>query len=350
MRIVVILLALATAAFAGSTVYYARQLSVERARFASTATDPAPVAGRTPAESVARAVTPDSAEAGTAAPATRGTKQAVLKPANGSEFISGVLINGQPMSEEDMKKMQAEYSRQFLAQLDNPEQREELLAERKMVMRHSYPRLAQVLGLSAEEYARYIELSALQQIEMQEMSSRCTLDPDCRMQDLRPQAGADRNQEIDDLLGPERKQKLGSYMNTMGEREAVAQLRNRLPESQRLGEDRAEALISALAEERNAIHQEASQQGMGSSSFGFGAGMVFTTGEGGSFEERYAIAQQNSQRLRERAAQHLNAEQLRAFNEMQDETLISLRGALRQKGITDQNGVTYSAVSITSGN
>jgi hypothetical protein len=349
MRIVVILLALATAAFAGSTVYYARQLSAERARFASTAPDPAP-ARRVLAENASAAHTPDSTEAGTTAPANRGTKQAVLKPANGSEFISGVLINGEPMSEEDMKKMQAEYSRQFLAQLENPEQREELLAERKMIMRHSYPRLAQVLGLTAEEYARYIELSALQQIEMQEMSSRCTLDPDCRMQDHRPQAGADRNQEIDNLLGPERKQKLGSYMNTMGEREAVAQLRNRLPESQRLGEDRAEALISALAEERNTIHQEASQQGMGSSSFGFGAGMVFTTGEGGTFEERYAIAQQNSQRLRERAAQHLNAEQLRAFNEMQDETLISLRGALRQKGITDKNGVTFSAVTVTSGN
>ena len=245
--------------------------------------------------------------------------------------------------------MQAEYSRQFLAQMADPEQREEMLAERKMMMRHSYPRIAQVLGLTPEEHARYIELSALQQIEMQEMSSRCTLDPDCRMQDLRPPGGTDRGQEIDNLLGAERKQKLGTYMNTMGEREAVSQLRNRLPENQRLSEDRSEMLINALAEERNAIHSEAAQQGLGSSSFGFGAGMVFTTGEGGSFEERYAIAQQNSQRLRERAAQHLNAEQLRAFNEMQDETLISLRGALRQKGM-DKNGITYNAVSISSGN
>jgi hypothetical protein len=349
MRIVVILLALATAAFAGSTVYYARQLSVERARFASAAVDPAPVAGRVPAEGVVPARAPDPAESNTSDPANRNARQAALEPATGSGFVSGV-INGQPLSEEDIKKLQAEHARQFLAQLDNPEQREELVAERKMIMRHSYPRLAQTLGLTPQEYARYIELSALQQIEMQETSSRCTVDPDCRMQDMPVHAGADRNQEIDDLLGPERKQKLGTYMNTMGEREAVTQLGNRLPESQRLGEARAEALISALAEERNAIHQEASRQGMGSSSFGFGAGMVFTTGEGGSFEERYAIAQQNSQRLRDRAAQHLNAEQLRAFNEMQDETLISLRGTLRQKGITEMSDTAYSAVSIASGN
>jgi hypothetical protein len=301
-----------------------------------------------PVASAAAAPLPDTAEARPEEPAKPNARTAALKAAGAGEFVSAVVINGQPMSEEDMKKMQAEYSRQFLAQLADPERREEMLAERKMMMRHSYPRIDQVLGLTKDEYARYIELSALQQIEMQELSSRCAVDPDCRMQDLRPHAG-DRNQEIDNLLGAERKQKLGTYMNTMGEREAVAQLRNRLPEAQRLGEDRAEMLISALAEERDAIHREASQQGVGSSSFGFGAGMVFTTGEGGSFEERYEIAKQNSQRLRERAAQYLNTEQLRAFNEMQDETLISLRGALRQKPMS-QGAMSYEAVSITSGN
>ena len=351
MRNVVIVLALTTAAFAGSTVYFAHQLSVER--------DRAAVAGRLPASAAVTSAAPapgaaDSAgsrastEAHDAEPPKPNARNAIVQSAGAGGFVSGVVINGQPMSEEDMKKMQAEYSKQFLAQLADPERREEMLAERTMMMRHSYPRIDQVLGLTKDEYARYIELSALQQIEMQELSSRCAVDPDCRMQDLRPHAG-DRNQEIDNLLGAERKQKLGTYMNTMGEREAVAQLRNRLPEAQRLGEDRAEMLISALAEDRDAIHREASQQGVGSSSFGFGAGMVFTTGEGGSFEERYEIAKQNSQRLRERAAQYLNAEQLRAFNEMQDETLISLRGALRQKPMS-QGAMSYEAVSITSGN
>ena len=353
MRNMVIVLALTTAAFAGSTVYFAHQLSVERDQAASA------VAGRFPASGAVTAADPApgnsntsgmraSSEAGAAEPPKANARTAVVQSARAGEFVSGVVINGQPMSEEDMKKMQAEYSKQFLAQLADPERREEMLAERKMMMRHSYPRIAQVLGLSPDEYARYIELTALQQIEMQEMSSRCAVDPDCRMQDMRP-LSSDRNQEIDNLLGAERKQKLATYMNTMGEREAVSQLRNRLPESQRLSEDRAEMLISALAEERDAIHREATQQGVGSSSFGFGAGMVFTTGEGGSFEERYAIAKQNSQRLRDRAAPYLTAEQLRAFNDMQEESLISLRGALRQKPNT-QGAISYEAVTISSGN
>ena len=341
MRKLVIVLALTTVAFAGSTVYYAHQLSLAQS-VSPVAPAPAPVAN-------AAAARQGDTTAASPEPVKANARQAVLKSAGPGEFVSGVVINGQPMSEDDMKKMQAEYSRSFLAQLDNPEHREELLAERKMMLRYSQPRIDQVLGLTPEEYSRYIELSALQQIEMQEASSRCVVDPDCRMQDLRPHPGADRTQEIDNLLGAERKQKLSNYMNTMGEREAVSQLRNRLPESQRLSEESAEGLINALAEERDAIHREATQQGVGTSGFGFGAGMIFTTGDDGTFEERYATAKQNSQRLRDRAAPHLNAEQMRAFNEMQDETLISLRGALRQKGI-EHGGVTYSAVAVPLGN
>jgi isocitrate lyase len=135
----------------------------------------------------------------------------------------------------------------------------------------------------------------------------------------------------------------------MGERETIAQLRNRLPDAHRLGDDRAESLIQALAEERNAMHREAVQQGVGSSGFGFGAGMIFTTGEDASFEDRYATAKQNSQRMRDRAAQYLNAEQMRAFNEMQDETLLSLRSALRQKEMSvthHADGISYSSVTV----
>jgi hypothetical protein len=81
--------------------------------------------------------------------------------------------------------------------------------------------------------------------------------------------------------------------------------------------------------------------------FGIGAGMVFTPNDGGSFEERYAAAKQNSQRLRDRAAQYLNAEQLRAFNEMQDETLLSLRSMLRHKDTMNvQDGISFTTVAV----
>ena len=135
--------------------------------------------------------------------------------------------------------------------------------------------------------------------------------------------------------------KLATYKNTMGEREAVTQLRSRLPDAQRLSDDKAESLVAALAEEREAMHREAAQQGTGLNGYGMGAGMIFSPNDGRSLEERYEVAKQYSQRLRERAALVLNGEQLRAFNEMQDETLLGLRSMMRNK-----DSQSFSTVTI----
>lgn len=336
MRMLVILLALSTAAFAGTTVYYARQLSAERERAALAARTPATVmTSSSPARESASTAT-------AAAPASPAPpKAAANQVAQG--VMASAMFNGEPLSQERIKEMQAEHSRRLLAQLADPEQREELMAQYKMMMRMSYPRVAQVVGLSAEEYARFIELNAQQQLDAQEAHSRCTLDPNCDMRQMFRGGMDSRQQEVADLLGPERTQKYETYKNTMGEREAVSQLRTRLADSQRLGDDKAEQLIAALAAEREAMTRDALQSGNGVHGFGMGVGMVFAPDDSRPMEERYAAARQNSQRLRDRAAQYLNSEQQRVFNEMQDETLLGLRSALRQK-----NGATFSAVSVAS--
>jgi hypothetical protein len=320
MRKLVIALTLTSLAFAGSTVYFAHQLSVERERLAAI---PLP-AGSVPTASKVPSPAPAAAAGQTVA------KPAGNPPAQAPEF-SGNTVNGQPISEADIKKMQAEYSRRFLERLADPERHEEMLAEYKVIMRNTYPRVDRVVGLSPEEYARFIELVAQQQIDTQEMHARCMTDPTCDVSNLYRNRPDSQRHELDELLGMERAQKFENYKNTMGEREAIAQLRNRLPDSQRLTDDKAEALIAALAEERDAIHRDAVQSGTGMNGFNIGAGMVFSSGDASTFEERYESAQRNSQRLRDRAAQHLSTEQMRAFNEMQEETLISLRGALRNK-------------------
>lgn len=332
MRGWLITLAITSVTFAGTTIYFAQRLSEERERAAAEA--PAPAA-RIDAPAPAKS----SAPAIAAAPSAKGG------PATppGAAFVSGTLVNGvpQPMSDAEMKKMQADYSRNFLAQLADPERREEMLAENKMMMRNTYPRVAQVLGLSPDEYSRFLELSAQQLIDMQEVSAKCMLDPDCQMGNAFPNGVDSRRQELDQLLGPDRSRKLEVYKNTMGEREAVAQLRGRLPDTLRLSEDRAEGLITALAEERDLIHREAAQRGEGLGSFNIGAGMVFAPSDGATFEERYESARQSSQRLHDRAAQYLNAEQLRAFDEMQDETLLGLRRMLRNK-----DGMSMTTVGV----
>lgn len=100
---------------------------------------------------------------------------------------------------------------------------------------------------------------------------------------------------------------------------------------QRLDDDTAERLITALAEERERAQRETSQSGGNVIGLGFGAGMIFTTGSG-SFEAQIEPAERYSQRLRDRAAQLLDAGQMRAFEEMQDEQLVQVRAALRHQG------------------
>ena len=73
--------------------------------------------------------------------------------------------------------------------------------------------------------------------------------------------------------------------------------------------------------------------------------MVFAPADDRPFEERYEAARRYSQRLRDRAAQYLNPEQQRIFNEMQEDTLLSLRGALRNK----DNAGGYTSVTINAG-
>jgi len=246
-------------------------------------------------------------------------------------------VAAQP-SDADIKRMQADHSRQLLARLDDPEGREEVRAEHRIMFRNMYPRVDKFLGLSAEQYEQMLNLMADQQIGMQEKFARCMVDPACDL-DTAVRYGEAQPREVSNFLGTERAAKFESYKNTLGERESVGQLRARLSDNSRMSEDTAERLISALAEERSAMHREAAASGNGMYSFGMGAGTLFAPAEG-SFESRYEAAQQNSQRLRERAAQFLNGEQLRAFNEMQDELLVSMRAQLRQKGNT------FSAVSF----
>jgi hypothetical protein len=253
-----------------------------------------------------------------------------------SEVAAGVSV-ARELSPDEIKKLQENAARQFLEQLATREGREDIIAQHKMMFRNMYPRIERVLGLTPEEHSRFLEMLATQQIEMQEKQMRCTLDPACDPRTLWNMSGDPRQAMIDDFLGPERGEKYSTYMKTMGEREVVSQLRSRLPDAQRLTDDGAESLIMALAAERDAMAREDMGRN-GMTGYGFGAGMIMTTGD--TFEERYESAQRNSQRLRDRAAQYLSAEQMRVFNEMQDETLLSLRALLRNK-----DSMPYTAVA-----
>ena len=323
MRPVVLILSIATLTFAGTTVYFAREAAALSARSA----EPRAAALTTPVVTVP------------ADPADARESLMVTPPPSGVVAGATSANVAMPMrpTDADIRRMQADYSRQVLARLDEPQGRDEMRAEHRLMFRNMYPSLDRFLGLSADEHVALLNLMADQQIGLQEKHARCIMDSSCSLQSL-SYSGESHGREVGDFLGEDRARKFDAYRNTLSEREAVSQLRNRLPENSRLSPDAAEHLIIALAEERAALHREAVVSGNGIHSYGLGAGMLFAPAEG-SVESRHEGARQNSQRLRDRAAQHLDSEQMRVFNEVQDELLVNLRGLLRHKG-------TFSAVTI----
>jgi hypothetical protein len=89
-----------------------------------------------------------------------------------------------PESEQAVSnRMQIEQSRRLLTRIEDPEQREGLLVETKMMMRNAYPRLAQTIGMSSEEAERLFTLLSLQQMDAQEKFARCVLDPGCNIRE-----------------------------------------------------------------------------------------------------------------------------------------------------------------------
>jgi len=324
MRKALIALSLTTVAFATSTAYLARELHVERTR-------PAPPPNMPQAASAppmpVREPRPDAAPAAT-------TVTAAATPALTAS------ASDQAVTEAQIQAQQRQYMEEILVRLQDPEQREEMLAEYKMVSRNSNPRLAQALQLSTEEYDRLIQLMATGQINSIESSAHCSLDPQCNTHGIGRRETDWKTQEIANLLGPERQQKYNEYQNSIQERESVSQLRERLDDAAYLADGQAEALIRILAAERQQITADSGGGFMG---IGNGSGMAYVTVEGNSAEERFASAQENSQRLRARAAEVLTPEQLRVFNEMQDEVVLSARQQLRQKQ-------QFSAVTVAAPN
>ena len=238
---------------------------------------------------------------------------------------------------------QRKYHEQIIKRLDDPEQRAEMLEEYRMMVRSLNPRLAQTLKMSGEEAERLIELLAQQQLDQQEKFARCSVDSSCDFQPIGRDAAGANERELTNLLGAERRQEFEQYRNTMGERRSVTELRTRLSDADYLPEEKAEALIVALADERNQISVDASKRGGGVTGIGNGSGMILITPSGSSPEAQFASAQENSRRLRTRAAEVLTPAQMRAFDEMQEELLRSTRQQLRQ---TQQ----FNAVPITTTN
>jgi hypothetical protein len=321
-KVWVLSLAACTAVLAAGTVHFLRDPAHERdagvdATLAVAADDPE-------RKSIAAA---SATAANSPADSTAGS------PPEGRLVLGPELdTEGHPVNLEmfaRMREAQARQATRLLSQLADGTQREELLASRRVSMRESYAGLPRVLRLPPAGSGQLFDLLARQQLEDEEFSAKCVAQPPCSNEDGANLRAA-HERRLSELFGAGAQQTLYEYQRTRPERQSVDLLRTRLS-GQSLSDDRAEALIIALAGERDAYVSQLSLRGAGLSGFGSAGVMVFVPSDARTFGDRVTAAEQYNDRLRQRAAEVLDADELAALAAMQEEALMALRQQLRQE-------------------
>jgi hypothetical protein len=323
MRKSTVLLSITTVAFAASTLYLALQLRERDAageRISSASASPLePAGGETHA-----------AEAASVVDAAHGSATRAPSPEPATASATGADPATAPAKPHANADATAMFARQQLARLEDPVQRSALLDDARANTRRQYARLRDQLKLGEATFEQLVTLIAEQTLQSQETYFRCAADPACNVKEnFKRNPVDDRSQELLALLGAEKTEELKKYQASLGERDAVAQLRGRLNESNSMRDAQAEALVLALADERDRFQKETAARGSSLEGWGTTLGMVMYSADSNSIDQRLAEAAQYSQRLRQRAGAVLSPAQLAAFNQMQDELLAQMAAYLR---------------------
>jgi hypothetical protein len=313
MRKPLIALSLLCAALAATCVHLAMELRAERAR-------PPPLA-------TAAAAAPHDAATPDRAPVTaRGV--AADPPAGAANHAS------MPESAEDraatMKRNGGPRARWFLAQLQDPTLRQQLLEEWNGTVASGYPGLQKLLELGDTEFRRLLELLVQHSLVSQEKAARCTLEPTCNNMVIDTGLQEAQQLEIAALIGAGRQQRLIEYNKSGMERNTVSHLRVAMVDTEALSDRQAEMLISAFSHEHQQFEAELTQRGANLGGFAVtGANFVFAS-DAASIDVKLNDARSYAARLRERAAQILTPAQLKLFDEAQATGLERMRSWLRQ--------------------
>jgi len=326
MRKLVTVLALTTAIFGASTLYLAWRLHGQDDPSMGEPAGAPSLAGNTRDRGI-EGTSPDGVRAGATLPPPTATA-APVSP--------GVVAAAPPRPATEpvgsRRETIAPFARQFLARVSDPAQRAMLVEETRTSLRRQYEGLRKQLKLDAATFDQLLTELAEQNLQPQESYFRCVVDPKCDLDayQQRPNPVDDRSAQLLALLGPEKLEQFTQYRDSLGERESVVQLRGRLNETTRLGDDQAELLVAALWDERSRYSDELRQRGASISGWGMGQlGMLMYPTDSGSIDQRLSDAAQFSQRLQGRAAALLSPEQLAVFVQMQKELLASMAAYMR---------------------
>lgn len=219
----------------------------------------------------------------------------------------------------------------------DPEWQARALVRSKADIRRRRPDLGATLGLSAQQEDALVELLARQQLQSQELSETARFASESERKTLRQQSEAlmqQHQQERAQLLGA-RYEAFQDYSRQVPERQQLSQLRSRLDASASLSESQTNRLVAAMYQERDSYLQQLATI---ENYAGYAGGYpIIATSRDRDPQAQIRFAQEQVERteefqsrLRLRASQILSAEQLRRFDEMQEEQLQMVRNQVER--------------------
>jgi hypothetical protein len=226
---------------------------------------------------------------------------------------------------------------EMLQRWSNPEFRARALLNAKSEVRNWHPDVGSALGLSAEEETAFIDLLARQRLQISETNEPMRFAADAERKEIQDRVNAlseQHSQELAQFLGP-RYGEFSQYLREVPERREVRTLRSRLDETNALSPSQSSRLVSAMYEERDSyLQQMETVENYGGYSLQYPIEASPKLGDAQArlqfAEEQVGRTQEFMSRVRMRASQILSAEQLRRFDEMQEEQRASQQRRLQR--------------------
>jgi hypothetical protein len=324
MRVLVLLLGISTTALAIACGYLYQQLQHELARVAVVDADARvlpPEAGGASAGSGSSDASIDAVESNDASVMPVGTRKQA-----GEQAQSPNAQNSEGLRAQRLAQRQAE----FQQRMADPATRSRMLAEYRLMARRENPDVGGVLHLASAEETALFDLLATQQLQMEEANglfgfAKTEAERLAQTQNINVLA-SQHEQEQAQLLGPARYEEYRDYERQVPERQQIRALRSRLDETNSLNAAQSSRLIEAMYQERDSyLQQMKTVENFGGYSMPYPIEVVGKDNDPVArlkfSEQQVARTEEFQGRLRLRASSVLSTEQLRRFDEIQDEQL-----------------------------
>jgi hypothetical protein len=312
MKRLTLALGIAALFFAGTTAYFALELHEERISRAADAHTPAPPA------TIANGSANSPGTFAESGDSRQSTSDSAVSPTFAYSATTAQGNRSSGPSEEEQKQAAIAQSRKFLAEFSDPAGRARLLEQHKSILRSTSQGLADYLRMDPDQFARFIDHLAQQHLAHRETAARCMLVEHCTYGGIGQDIVDANNLEINSVFGAETFERYQFFQLSGNERQAMTELRGRLPDNARLSDAKAEELVRAWVDESARIREDMERVGYG---IGTSNSMVWVAMDKDPDGKRAAAANEFNQRFRERAAGVLTAEQLAIYTKLQDDAL-----------------------------